>query len=411
MSAPIEHNERLHSMDALRAVAMLLGIVLHAEIAYMVDIWEIWPANDPSQSRFFDVSFWYIHLFRMQVFFVMAGFFACMLYIRYGVKRFAVHRLKRIGLPLLIGMTTVIPIWMSVFAYGHRLMGSDLRETTATTTDEPSSIIDLLNALLNPAHLWFLQHLLVMYAAAIVWIWLGRALPPVAWLNAKVTNAWCWCVSKGLAAPVFAAAAFPLLYLQFGYSVDTQRTFYPALHIVAYYLVFFAGGWMLYRQRELLPAMAKFYLPLLLIGFALGAWMIARTDSESYENGATSTLTRAISAASTAAFVVGFTGLFLRCFQKPSRVMRYISDSTYWMYIIHLPLVVYLNQLLMPVEMNAFAKFTIVMVVSSVVMLGSYQLFVRYTWIGAMLNGPRLRDERKAKRLAMVNPTEPTGAG
>ncbi len=397
-TSPIAHNERLHSMDALRAVAMLLGIVLHAEMAYMNDVWSVWPADDPSSSGIFDLSFWFIHLFRMQVFFVMAGFFACMLYGRYGAERFSIHRLKRIALPLLLAMIFIIPIWKGVFAWGHHLMTTDAESMSFFAVWANYYKALDINSILHPVHLWFLQQLLVMYAAAVVWLWFGKVAPPIARLNALVTNSWCWCIRKGLAAPVFAILAFPLLFLQNGSGVETQSTFWPALHIVAYYMVFFAGGWMLYRQRDLLPSLSRFYIPLLIIAFALGAWMIARLGDSSLNDADTNILTRAISASSTGAFVIGFTGLFLHLFQKPSRVMRYISDSTYWMYIIHLPLVVWLNQLLMPVPLNAYAKFSIVMIVSGVIMLGTYQLFVRYTWIGVLLNGPRLREERKAKR-------------
>jgi len=395
---PIAHNERLHSMDALRAVAMLLGIVLHAEMAYMTNVWSVWPADDASSSVVFDFSFWFIHMFRMQVFFVMAGFFACMLYGRYGAARFAIHRLKRIALPLLLAMIFIIPVWKGVFAWGHYLMTPDAEAMSFMSVWANYYNTRPLNLILNPAHLWFLQQLLVMYAAAVVWLWLGTLAPPIAKMNALVTSGWCWCVRKGLAAPVFAILAFPLLFLQNGSGVETQSTALPALHIVGYYLLFFAGGWMLYRQRELLPLLARFYIPLLIIGFALGTWMIARSGDSSLNSGAANTLTRAISASSTAAFVVGFTGLFLHLFQKPSRAMRYISDSTYWMYIIHLPLVVWLNLLLMPVQLNAYAKFSLVLIASGVIMLGTYQLFVRYTWIGVLLNGPRLREERQARR-------------
>jgi len=365
----------------------------------MTDVWSVWPADDPSSSAVFDLSFWFIHLFRMQVFFVMAGFFACMLYGRYGTRRFAAHRLKRIGLPLVIAMGTIIPIWMSVFARGHRLIAQGAEQaTTPPAGDTSMTLLDILNFILQPWHLWFLQQLLVMCAIAVVWLWLGKLAPPIAWINASVTNGWCWCVRKGLAAPVFAILAFPLLFLQNGSGVDTQSTFWPAMHIVAYYTVFFAGGWMLYRQRELLPSLARFYIPLLIIAFALGVWMVARLGDATIIGANANIWTRAISASSTGAFVVGFTGLFLHLFRKPSKAMRYISDSTYWMYLIHLPLVVWLNQLLMPVELNAYAKFSIVMLVSGVIMLGTYQLFVRYTWIGVLLNGPRLREARKARR-------------
>ncbi len=380
---------------------MLLGIVLHAEMAYMTNVWSVWPADDPSSNGVFDITFGFIHLFRMQVFFVMAGFFACMLFGRYGDRRFAIHRFKRIAIPLALATVFINPLWHGVSAWGHNLMAPAADQVSFLSAWGRYYKYVPLSGILQPVHLWFLQHLLVMYTIAIVWMKIGSVAPPVARVNALATNLWCWCVSKGLAAPVLAVLSFPLLFLQNGSAVETQSSAWPAMHIVAYYMVFFACGWMLYRKRELLPSLAKYYVPLLGVGVGLGLWWMSKSSGEAINTANASVLMKIISAGSTAAFVVGFAGVFLHLFQRPSKTMRYISDSTYWMYIIHLPLVVWLNILLMPVELNAIAKFSIVMVVSAAIMLGTYQLFVRYTWIGVILNGPRIRAERKEKKMAL----------
>lgn len=49
-SASPAHSERLHALDALRAIAMLLGIALHATLAYWPDVFPLWAADDPASS-------------------------------------------------------------------------------------------------------------------------------------------------------------------------------------------------------------------------------------------------------------------------------------------------------------------------------------------------------------------------
>src|SRR5438093_925024 len=68
---------RFHSLDALRAAAMLLGLVLHAAIPYMKPIVPLWPVVDKSGSIFYNALFFCIHGVRMQAFFLIAGFFGC----------------------------------------------------------------------------------------------------------------------------------------------------------------------------------------------------------------------------------------------------------------------------------------------------------------------------------------------
>ena len=71
-------SERIHSLDALRAIMMLLGLVIHSAITYgEVDYGSSWSLKDPISVHFsndYIVSF--VHAFRMQIFFVVAGFFA-----------------------------------------------------------------------------------------------------------------------------------------------------------------------------------------------------------------------------------------------------------------------------------------------------------------------------------------------
>ncbi len=78
--------------------------------------------------------------------------------------------------------------------------------------------------------------------------------------------------------------------------------------------------------------------------------------------------------------------------------MRYLSDSSYWLYLAHLPLVIFLQSLIRSRDLPAGVKFWGLLIFASAVLLGSYQLFVRYTPIGTMLNGKRTRPSRVLTR-------------
>lgn len=61
--------ERVHYLDNLRAFAMMLGVLLHAGLAYANPAQSIWIATDTTSSTAVDAGIWYIHLFRMSLFF------------------------------------------------------------------------------------------------------------------------------------------------------------------------------------------------------------------------------------------------------------------------------------------------------------------------------------------------------
>ncbi|HMK02375.1 MAG TPA: hypothetical protein VK552_23890, partial [Reyranella sp.] len=85
MIAPTATPSRYHALDALRAAMMFLGIYLHATVAYSPV--GGWPYKPAQLTTALDFSVGLIHVFRMPVFYVMAGFFAALLLQRYGFRR------------------------------------------------------------------------------------------------------------------------------------------------------------------------------------------------------------------------------------------------------------------------------------------------------------------------------------
>ncbi len=99
---------RYHSLDALRGAMMLLGIYLHATVAY--SRYGSWPWKDGSTTGLFDVSLGLIHVFRMPVFYCIAGFFGALLLEQRGAVGFLRNRAVRILLPFAIGWAVLFPL-------------------------------------------------------------------------------------------------------------------------------------------------------------------------------------------------------------------------------------------------------------------------------------------------------------
>src|SRR5512140_2721880 len=97
-SGPAAGQERLYALDAVRAGALLLGVVFHATMSLLPGQ-QIWLTRD-WESPALAVVFFVSHLFRMSLFFLIAGFFGRMSCERLGTKGFVRDRLKRIGIPL-----------------------------------------------------------------------------------------------------------------------------------------------------------------------------------------------------------------------------------------------------------------------------------------------------------------------
>lgn len=90
---------------------------------------------------------------------------------------------------------------------------------------------------------------------------------------------------------------------------------------------------------------------------------------------------------------LGLIGLFHRFCSRPSPVVSWLSDASYWMYLAHLPLVMGGQLIIRDWPLPAVTKFLLLMAAVTAILLASYQWCVRYTLIGTGLNGPRRRRE------------------
>jgi hypothetical protein len=96
--------------------------------------------------------------------------------------------------------------------------------------------------------------------------------------------------------------------------------------------------------------------------------------------------------------------LALRFASGYSAVRRYIADSSYWVYIVHLPLVMVGQILVVNETWPWFVKFGVVIGGTLAISLLTYELLIRHTFMGGWLNGRRIPWHRQ--RDAEFSPAE-----
>ena len=96
----------------------------------------------------------------------------------------------------------------------------------------------------------------------------------------------------------------------------------------------------------------------------------------------------------------GLMGLFRRVCPVESPRMQYLSDSAYWLYLAHLPLIIAAQLAVKDWPIPALAKFLLIVAVVTSFLLWTYQTLVRYTWLGRFLNGPPCGPSGMPKLLA-----------
>jgi glucan biosynthesis protein C len=87
----------------------------------------------------------------------------------------------------------------------------------------------------------------------------------------------------------------------------------------------------------------------------------------------------------------GLLGVFQGRFdQHPSALGQYVSDASYWIYLIHLPLLVFVAGALSPLPLPALAKYLLTVIVVVPIVFATYHFCVRFTRFGGFLKGRKV---------------------
>ena len=82
-------------------------------------------------------------------------------------------------------------------------------------------------------------------------------------------------------------------------------------------------------------------------------------------------------------------GGFLAHVPRPSAWLSYLADSSYWVYLVHMPMTIGLGALMFGLDWPAGVKMAVNIAATSALSLASYQLLVRHTAVSVLLNGRR----------------------
>lgn len=375
---------RFSAFDALRAGAMELGLVLHAAVPYTRACPETWVACDPARSAAFDVLNTVIHAFRMPVFFLMSGFFAALLLQRVGRRAFVRHRLRRIGLPLLVAVLTLVPLIRAIWLVGQferaaaPLIGDPMASLRAHFAEQGLRIFETL------WHLWFLEYLLILTAGYLLVRPIARS-PGVARTLDRLAG---WLTSP-VRALVLAVPTMLMMSTMDGWNVDGVGDLVPVPRMLAYYAVFFAAGVVLYRRRDDLGGLRAGWRVQLVLALVIVLPALMALSSHVAGRPAVDLAGRALSGLLSCLLLYGVVGLYVEWFDRESPRQRYMADAAYFVYLAHFPLIAALGVVVGHLAWPALAKFALVLFTTAPVLLGLYHFGVRRTAIGRVLHGPR----------------------
>ena len=225
-------------------------------------------------------------------------------------------------------------------------------------------------------HLWFLYYLL----------WLLVIFVPVALAARKLR----WRLPSFLiGVPGCLVWLIPLTWwfqtlMPGEFGPTTAVGFVPWPPLLGYYAIFFFFGAMCFGRGIWEEKVGRYWPLWFLFSLVLGLY-----GMELLEEGGEAVPWLASGFAWMT--IIAMMGFFRAFLNQGNPKVRYLSDSAYWLYLAHLPVMIVVQILISGWEIPLIFKLVIVIGGVTAVLLVIYEFAIRYTWIGAILNGRKSR--------------------
>ena len=341
---------------------------------------------DTHSSYLFDVLMHFIHSFRMPLFFVLAGFFTSLLVGKRYFKGAIQNRIARILVPLLMAVFTILPLtlvfmvsFLASARFGTHQFLADAQQLEIIRSEVVAANFPVDQPSLG--HLWFLYYLMYFYLLIPFCFLLSR------WsltLNAKpiVTSPFFYVALSLL-------CVMPIWHFKGGVLFEGFIFLKPHIPSLLYYGSFFVIGYLFHNHRAILATFRDnlgWFVAISAILFPLSMYFTG-LDVANLASGEFHSYAVVVNAFLTWALIYMFMGIFLRYLDFKSPWILYISNSSYWVYLLHMPVICCCAWLLLPYDLPAIVKFLIAVSITTVVCFVSYHYLVQNSWLSLRLNG------------------------
>ena len=357
---------RIHFIDSLRGILMIMGILLHGANIYHLD--GSWFISDSSQNIVFNTISDCIHVFRLPAFFIISGYLSLFLYKKYGWKRYLSRRLIQLCIPLLVTGLII-----------NSLQGFLIYKSSAVTV---TGFSDYFTSGAWISHLWFLVFL-------VFYVTLFGLLMPVKEKLFVSTTEW-------LAGPIrknkwLVYLLFPMVFI----FIKVAGFLFPAIFHAHFgglwvidifiYMAYFTFGVLLFRHQNMITALVSKYNTVAAVFVFLGMISINKLDLDDPLLKVSRLYLDHLLALVLTFFIWQVFNKFL---DREIKILQFLSKSCYTIYLLHHIIVIGIGILLLNIALPAVVKFLIVVTVTFVLTIAIHTFIIeRYAIFKLLFNG------------------------
>jgi len=369
---------RIYFLDNLRTFLIFLVVVLHSGLVYEHVLQNSWIVVDSVKANNIGLIRMYLDLFVMFSIFFISGYF-----VRYSVKSktawdFVKSKFKRIMVPWVIAVFTLIPAYKAIFLYSRRLPQEEWFSYFHFFERAGSDLSFYAN---NPAQnwLWFLP---VLFLFQLVYLGLNK----INWLSIKISIYSAILLTFGLGV---ITSVLISLNGHTGWT-DTLILHFQNERLLVYFMAFLLGS--LCNKLNVFETSKKnmnlYIWSNVVLTISLGIYTMVALNlffnlitpnrnyfffSESIDR----VLYYASAISSMLSLLYVLVHVFRFNFNKINPIMKQLNKNSYSVYIIHVIVIGVIATAMLPLSIPAFIKFLILatsaFVVSNLIVY-SYQM-------------------------------------
>ena len=314
--------DRLHSLDFLRAFALLMGVLLHVLMLLL----EPFDGSEPRLGA--SIIFIWIHTWRMPLFMLLAGFFTALSLSKRNTGNYSFNRLIRLGVPLLL-LWSVIPA---------------IDEEASRLFKAPELISWLFYDVpftFRLDHLWFLYYLLIFYSILLL-------------IKTAVPFIYSLILGFELSLSRVLMVWLPILILlsplnkPTGGILGNDPVIFGEINLgsMLFMASFFMIGMQAYKSSQFLENLQRirFWLPSLivfsLIPIGLLAWGGVKDEPFVFSGLLELWIVNSLSGSAALFLVLSIMGLAMHKISSSGQILRWLVKLSYPIYVFHLMFVI-----------------------------------------------------------------------
>ena len=373
--------ERLHSLDFLRAFALLMGVLLHVLMLFL----EPFDGSEPRLGA--SIIFIWIHTWRMPLFMLLAGFFTALSLSKRNTGNYSFNRLIRLGVPLLL-LWSVIP---AIDEEASRLF--KVPELISWFFYDVPFTFRL-------DHLWFLYYLLIFYSILLL-------------IKTAVPFIYSFILGFELSLSRVLMVWLPILILlsplnkPTGGILGNDPVIFGEINLgsMLFMASFFMIGMQAYKSSQFLENLQRirFWLPSLivfsLIPIGLLAWGGVKDEPFAFSGLMELWIVNSLSGSAALFLALSIMGLAMHKISSSGQILRWLVKLSYPIYVFHLMFVISVSVTLLFFGINDWIVVLLGFASGILFPVIIYYAFISWTPLDWVFNGYKNSQYRSKSTL------------